>query len=146
MRLWIRRVWLLLRRLADFALRPCFGRNAEGDALGRRAYYLEGNMKRLMMLAMMAIISGCVTEYTGSRTVVGEQTALPEISDASDSLAVRVYESVKGAKVWTAKDCRVTINYSNAYTNTYFGIVETQDAMRLDVTIEPLDISTAQPK
>ena len=85
-------------------------------------------------------------EYTGSRTVVGEQTALPEISDASDSLAVRVYESVKGAKVWTAKDCRVTINYSNAYTNTYFGIVETQDAMRLDVTIEPLDISTAQPK
>lgn len=146
MRLWIRRVWLLLRRLADFALRPCFSRNAEGDALGRRAYYLEGNMKRLMMLAMMAALSGCVTEYTGSRTVVGEQSALPEISDASDSLAVRVYESVKGAKVWTAKDCRVTINYSNAYTNTYFGVVETQDAMHLDVTIEPLDISTAQPK
>lgn len=72
-------------------------------------------MKRLMMLAMMAALSGCVTEYTGSRTVVGEQTALPEISDASDSLAVRVYESVKGA-------------------------------MHLDVTIEPLDISTAQPK
>lgn len=103
-------------------------------------------MKRLMMLAMMAALSGCVTEYTGSRTVVGEQIALPEISDASDSLAVRVYESVKGAKVWTAKDCRVTINYSNSYTNTYFGIVKTQDAMQLDVTIEPLDISTAQPK
>ncbi len=146
MRLWIRRVWLLLRGLTDFALRPCFSRNAEGDALGRRAYYLEGNMKKLMMLAMMAALSGCVTEYTGSRTVVGEQTVLPEISDASDSLAVRVYESVKGANVWTAKDCRVTINYSNAYTNTYFGIMETQDAMHLDVTIEPLDISTAQPK
>lgn len=103
-------------------------------------------MKKIFLIAMMAGLAGCITEYTGSRTVVGEQTAFPEISDASDSLAVRVYESVKGAKVWTAKDCRVTINYSNAYTNTYFGIMETQDAMHLDVTIEPLDISTAQPK
>ena len=107
-------------------------------------------MKKIFLIAMMAGLAGCITEYTGSRTVVGEQTAFPEISDSSDTMTMRVYESVKGAKVWTAKDCRVTINYSNAYTNNYFGVVDTQDSMRLDVIIEPmekpLDVSTEQPK
>lgn len=103
-------------------------------------------MKKLMMITMGAMLAGCVTEYTGSRTVVGEQMALPEISDASDTVNVRVYESVKGAKVWTAKDCRVTIKYQNAYTNSYFGVVDTKDAMRLDVTIEPLEVSAEPTK
>ena len=88
-----------------------------------------------------ALLAGCSSEYTGSRTVVGEQTALPELSDSSDSVSLRVYESVKGAKVWTAKDCNVTIAYTNAYTNTYFGIVESRDYMTLNVEIEPCEVA-----
>lgn len=89
-----------------------------------------------------ALLAGCALGYTGSRTVVGEQTALPELSDSSDSVSVRVYESVKGAKVWTAKDCNVTIVYTNAYTNSYFGIFEMRDSMTLAVKIEPCEVST----
>ena len=88
-----------------------------------------------------ALLAGCSSEYTGSRTVVGEQSALPELSDSSDSVSLRVYESVKGAKVWTAKDCNVTIAYTNAYTNTYFGIVESRDYMTLNVEIEPCEVA-----
>lgn len=88
-----------------------------------------------------ALLAGCTSEYTGSRTVVGEQTALPELSDSSDSVSVRVYESVKGAKVWTAKDCNVTIAYTNAYTNSYFGIFEMRDSMTLAVKIEPCEVA-----
>lgn len=89
-----------------------------------------------------ALLAGCTSpEYTGSRTVVGEQTALPELSDSSDSVSLRVYESVKGAKVWTAKDCNVRIAYTNAYTNTYFGILESRDYMTLTVEIEPCEIA-----
>lgn len=88
-----------------------------------------------------ALLAGCSSEYAGSRTVVGEQSALPELSDSSDSVSLRVYESVKGAKVWTAKDCNVTIAYTNAYTNTYFGIVESRDYMTLNVEIEPCEVA-----
>jgi len=88
-----------------------------------------------------ALLAGCAPGYTGSRTVVGEQTALPELSDSSDSVSLRVYESVKGAKVWTAKDCNVRIAYTNAYTNTYFGILESRDYMTLTVKIEPCEVA-----
>ena len=90
------------------------------------------------------VLAGCMSEYTGSRTIVGEQMSLPELSDGSDSVSVRIYESVKGAKVWTAKDCNVEIAYANAYTNTYFGIVENRDSMTLSVTIEPCGDAQAE--
>ena len=87
----------------------------------------------------LALLAGCANPNTGSRTVVGEQTALPELSDSADTVSLRVYESVKGAKVWTAKDCNVNIVYTNAYTNTYFGVFESRDYMTLSVKIEPCE-------
>lgn len=94
-------------------------------------------MKKLLAIALLAC-SGCITEYTGSRTVVGEQIGLPELTDINGSISLRIYESVKGAKVWTAKNSKVTISYTNSYTNSYFGVCSSQDTMHLDVTIEPL--------
>lgn len=95
----------------------------------------------LCAILAAVVFAGCVSEYTGSRTIVGEQMALPELSDSSDSVSLRVYESVKGAKVWTAKDCNVKIAYTNAYTNTYFGIIESRDFMTLSVKIEPCEVA-----
>lgn len=97
-----------------------------------------------MLVAALAavVLAGCAsTKYTGSRTIVGEQTALPELSDSSDNISLRVYESVRGAKVWTAKDCNVHIAYTNAYTNTYFGILGIRNYMTLNVKIEPCEVS-----
>ena len=104
---------------------------------------LRNSRGMLGAILATAFLAGCASEYTGSRTVVGEQTALPELSDSSDSVSLRVYESVKGAKVWTAKDCNVHIAYTNAYTNTYFGILESRDYMTLSVKIEPCDMTPA---
>ena len=97
-------------------------------------------MKKLLIVILAALLlGGCTNPNTGSRTVVGDHMALPELSDSADSVSLRVYESVKGAKVWTAKDCNVVINYTNAYTNTYFGVVESRDSMTLSVEIEPCE-------
>lgn len=107
-----------------------------------RITHRSRNMRNLLIafIFMVGIIShGCVNENTGTSTVVGEQMALPEITDSADSIAVRVYETIKGARVWTAKDSRVTVEYENSYTNAYFGIVETQDSMRLKVKVEPCE-------
>lgn len=92
------------------------------------------------VLLIGSLAGGCVSENTGSSTIVGEQMALPQITDGSDSLAINVYESIKGARVWTAKDSKVEIVYANAYTNSYFGIVRTHDAMQLKVKVEPLAV------
>ena len=92
--------------------------------------------------AIAVFVCGCTTgEYTGSRTIVGEQDSLPELSDSGDTVTVKVYESVKGAKVWTAKDCNVKIAYTNAYTNTYFGVLDRRNYMTLAVEIEPCEVS-----
>ena len=93
-------------------------------------------------LAIATALCGCANPNTGTCTIIGEQLALPEITDSSDSIAVRVYESIKGARVWTAKDSVVSVEYANAYTNTYFGIVEMRDSMKLKVKVEPCETAT----
>jgi len=98
------------------------------------------------LLAVAFFCGGCMNENTGSSTVVGEQMILPEITDSSDNIGVRVFEDIKGARVWTAKDSKVTIKYTNVWTNQYFGIAETKGSMGLDVEIEPLADCAEEPK
>lgn len=93
---------------------------------------------KYLSLLLAAILSGCISEHSGSTTTVGEETALPELSNASDTIKVRVFQSIKGARVWTAKDSKVEIRYKNSYTNTYFGIATFSDSMDLKVKIEPM--------
>ena len=96
------------------------------------------------LLAFAACLSGCANPNTATSTIIGEQLALPEISDATDNISVRVYESIKGARVWTAKDSVVSVEYANTYTNSYFGIVETRDTMQLKVKVEPCEVGETQ--
>ncbi len=93
------------------------------------------------VIALVSCAAGCVNPNTGTSTIVGEQIALPQITDSGDNISVRVYESIKGARVWTAKNSEVTVEYANSYTNTYFGIVETADSMRLKVKVAPCEDS-----
>jgi len=86
--------------------------------------------------AALLALCGCVN--TGSRVVVGEQYALPEVSDAADNFSAKIYEDIKGASVWTRKDSEVHVVYRCAYTNSYCGVVHTQSDMSLDVTVTPL--------
>lgn len=105
---------------------------------------LRNSCGTLGAILAAALLAGCTSEYTGSRTIVGEQDSLPELSDSGDTVTVKVYESVKGAKVWTAKDCNVRIAYTNAYTNTYFGVLDRRNFMTLDVKIEPCEVTPQQ--
>lgn len=89
-----------------------------------------------LALAFVVLCGGCAN--TGSRVVVGEQCALPEVSDAADNFSARIYEDIKGASVWTRKDSEVRVAYRCAYTNSYFGLLHTQSDMQLDVTVTPL--------
>lgn len=99
-------------------------------------------MKRVFASVLVALeLVGCISENIGSSTMVGEEFSLPEISDRADSVSVKIFQSIKGAKIWTEKDSKVNVEYDNTYTNTYFGVFEFIDSMRLKVKVEPLDCS-----
>ena len=107
------------------------------------ATLLSALLTGLGVVALAASVCGCYSN-TGSSTAVGDITALPEISDSADNINVKVYYSMTGARVWTAKDSLVKITYENDYTNTYCGVIETRGNQRLGVEIEPL--SEAAPE
>ena len=107
------------------------------------ATLLSALLTALGVVALAASVCGCYSN-TGSSTAVGDITALPEISDSADNINVKVYYSMTGARVWTAKDSLVKITYQNDYTNTYCGVIETRGNQRLGVEIEPL--SEAAPE
>lgn len=98
----------------------------------------------LALVALCSALAGCVNPNTGTCTIIGEQMALPEITDSGDNVSIRVYESIKGARVWTARNSIVSVEYANSYTNSYFGIVQTRDAMRLQVKVEPCETDAGE--
>ena len=94
-------------------------------------------MKRLLFVALLALmLVGC--RNTGTYAVVGELDAPVDISDGSDTLNIRALFSLTGAKVWSARDTRVTMTYTNCYTNAYlFGMVEKRGRQDFGVEVDP---------
>lgn len=89
-----------------------------------------------LALAFVILCGGC--RNTGTYAVVGDLDAPVDISDASDTINVRALFSLRGAKVWSAKDSRVVMNYTNNYTNAYlFGMVETKGRQDFGVKVIP---------
>lgn len=91
------------------------------------------------VIAIAVWTSGCRSADCGSRTVVGNRTVLPKLSSDASDLDVEVYESTEGAVVYTRKDSRVEIAYTNIYTNKILGVWDRWGTMLLNVTIEPTE-------
>lgn len=95
------------------------------------------------ILSLVVLCSGCKNQNTGSAIKVGDITSLPEISDASDNITIKVLLMMTGASIWTAKDSLVKVVYDNSYTNSYCGIIERVGRQNLTVRVEPLDTGDA---
>lgn len=92
------------------------------------------------LLAISLLLGGCTSPDCGSKTIVGNHYALPKVSNDTSDTDIEVYESTEGAVVYTRKDSRVEIEYSNAYTNSVaYGLWGKVGNMALKVAIEPLD-------
>ena len=101
---------------------------------------LAVDISTFLVGASLLALCGCIN--TGTRVVVGEQYALPEVSDAGENFSAKIYEDIKGASVWSRKDSEVRVVYRCACTNNYIGVVRTQSDMALDVTVTPLAVSS----
>ena len=101
-------------------------------------------MALVLFFTVVALTSGCYTPDCGSKTVVGNHYSLPKISSDSTDFDFEIYESTEGAVVYTRKDSRVGITFSNVYTNCIFGIWDKAGLMTLAVEIEPLATEGAE--
>ena len=95
-------------------------------------------MKKLLIVAIASLMfAGCSTN-TGTYAIVGKVSAPIDVSDSADTVNVRMLFSLTGAKVWSAKNSRVKMTYTNIYTNSYiFGMVEDGGAQNFGVEVDP---------
>ena len=108
-------------------------------------------MKSLIKIASIVALglvacAGCRSlfgEHTGANVIAGEHVILPEVSDATDAFAVRIFRTLKGVWFWTGKGYQLDLVYANCYTNTYFGCVTTRDCMTVKATLVPCETDTA---
>lgn len=91
-----------------------------------------------LLVAVAIALAGC--RNTGTYAVVGDVVSPVDISDGSDTVKVRALFALTGAKVWCARDSKVKMTYTNVYTNSYIGIVDTQGVQNFKVETEPLAV------
>lgn len=89
--------------------------------------------------ALALAVCGCRSESTGVSAAVGDITTLPEISDASDNVSVKILYKMTGARLWSAKDANVRLEYRNCYTNDYMGVFHTRGLQDFAVVVEPVE-------
>ena len=87
------------------------------------------------LFAFVWLVGGC--RDTGTYAVVGDVSAPVDISDASDTYTLRALFTMKGAKAWSARNSRTKVTYTNCYTNSYLGMVDTQGVQQFEVEVEP---------
>ena len=107
----------------------------------------EDGRAHILTMAMLFLVSllFCGCRNTGTYAVVGELDAPVDISDGSDTINVRALFSLTGAKVWSAKNSRVEMTYTNCYTNAYlFGMVEKRGKQDFGVKVDPT-VDEAEP-
>ena len=88
-----------------------------------------------------SIFSGCKAFYenAGAHVRTGSLSAPIEISEPTSSINIRALYAMDGIDFYAAKNCRVKMWYTNDYTNSYFGVVETSGRQSSKVDIEPKD-------
>ena len=89
--------------------------------------------------------AGCHAFYenAGAHVRTGSITAPIEVSEPTSSINVRALYAMDGIDFYAAKNCNVKMWYTNDYTNTYFGIVETRGRQSSRVEIEPTETTSS---
>ena len=104
--------------------------------------------KTMAVIAFAALIAGCASIYdnAGAKVRMGSVLAPIEISEPTSSVKARALYSLDGIDFYAAKNCIASMSYTNAYTNSYFGVIETTGVQSGEISIQPTeaDANSAQ--
>lgn len=89
------------------------------------------------LLGTLMLLSGCV--YRGAKVVEGTDLAVGLSVPATDGAAdLTVFNYLSGFRLGVAKDAEMTVKYSSAETNSWFGVCTTRSAKTVEATVTPL--------
>ena len=108
---------------------------------------LLGMAAGIIGVAPTSLLGGCRSFYdnAGVHVRTGSLTAPIEVSEPTSSINIRALYTMDGIDLYAAKDCQVRMVYTNDYTNSYFGIVETRGTQSSEVRVKPTEGETPAP-
>ena len=91
-------------------------------------------------LALMMICSGCV--YRGAKITEGTDLAVGiNVPSTEGALQLQLLNYLSGFRLGVSENAALTLRYSCATTNSYFGIVHSETVKSIDATVSPCETS-----
>ena len=93
-------------------------------------------------LSLALICSGCV--YRGAKITEGTDLAVGiNVPSTDGALQLQLLNYLSGFRLGVAENAALTLRYSCATTNSYFGIVHSETVKSIDATVSPCEVSPA---
>ena len=93
-------------------------------------------------LALALICAGCV--YRGAKITEGTDLAVGiNVPSTEGALQLQLLNYLSGFRLGVAENAALTVEYSSAETNSYFGCVYVRTAKRVKAKVEPCEVSPA---
>lgn len=91
-------------------------------------------------LALAIICSGCL--YKGAKVVEGTDIAIGlSVPGTEETLQINALNYLSGFRLGVAENAALTLRYSCATTNSYFGVVHSETVKSIDATVSPCETS-----
>ena len=93
-------------------------------------------------LALALICCGCV--YRGAKITEGTDLAVGiNVPSAEGALQLQLLNYLSGFRLGVAENAALTLRYTCATTNSYFGVVRSETVKSIDATVSPCETSAA---
>ena len=93
-------------------------------------------------LALMMICSGCL--YKGAKVVEGTDIAIGlSVPGTEETLQINALNYLSGFRLGIAENAALTLRYSCATTNSYFGVVHSETVKSIDATVSPCETAAS---
>ncbi len=121
------------------------GKRGENGACGGWAAEIAFFIGFCCFVAALALLHGCV--YRGAKVVEGTDLAVGISVPATDGAAdLTVLNYLSGFRLGVAKDAEMSVKYSSAETNSWFGVCTTRSMKTVEATVTPLCPTNSVPE
>ena len=92
----------------------------------------------LGFFALVALTSGCL--YRGCKVVEGTDIAVGlSVPGTEDTIQLNALNYLSGFRLGVAENAALTLRYTCATTNSYFGVVHSETVKSIDATVSPCE-------
>ena len=96
----------------------------------------------LGFFGLVALTGGCL--YKGAKITEGVDLAVGiNVPSTEGALQLQLLNYLSGFRLGVAENAALTVEYSSAETNSYFGCVHVRTAKRVKAKVEPCEVSPA---